>query len=510
MRTLVLALAMAAVVAGFAFGSAQSETAAQPQKQVTLKYLVYEHPNYPVNDDTPILAEVLKRTGIRVEWVPVPDAGYSEKLNLILASGDLPDLVSMRIELINEYSQKGAFVPLEDLIDKYAPSLRKVLTPAVKIVVINIDKKIYGLPLINEWRRDRGAVLVRADYLKKLGLKEPDNVADLESMLRAFKASDVDGNGKQDTIPWVFQPSATYFVKEIMSPSFGMHFTDWTEVNGKLTYKYTMPEYKELLSWLAKLYKDGLIDKEYALLSAKQWEERVSAGIAAATTAYIGRTDYFNQMVQKTNPQFDLVALTPLAGPGGKRGAGANPVVNKGYCAAISKNCTDPESAIRLLDFVYSAEGTELFSWGIEGITYVVKDGKKQYSDEILNEPLNYAIQAKYGIIQLGLPRMYLQNDQELTIGPGTREGIRRARPHYMEPLPTLTFTKEEQQKVTEITAAISPVINKYTDQAIMGEVPVSDFDPLQEQLKKLGIDTFIKIYNDAYGRYRELLASIK
>jgi putative aldouronate transport system substrate-binding protein len=510
MKRIILILLALAVLAGTAAARGQGEAAGAAKKTVTLKYLVYEHPNYPVNNDTPVLAELLKKTGVKIEWVPVPDAGYTEKLNLILASGDIPDLASMNISLINEYSQKGAFLPLEDLIDKYAPSLRKQLTPQVKIVVVNIDKKIYGLPTVNEWRRDRGSVLVRDDYLKKLGIKEPDNIAELEAMLRKFKASDVDGNGKLDTIPWAFQPSATFFVKEIMGPSFGMHFTDWTDVNGKLVFRPTMKEYRNLLTWLAGLYKDGLIDKEYALLSAKQWEERVSNGIAAATTAYVGRTDYFNNLMQKSNPQFNLISLTALAGSDGKRGAGANPVVNKGYCTAISKTCKDPATAIRLLDFIYSKEGTELLSWGIEGVTYVVKDGKRQYSDEILSSPLSYALQAKYGIIQLGLPRIYMQNDQELTIGPGTRDGIRKVSPYYMEPLPVLTFTKDEQQKVTEVNTAINPVINKYTDQAIMGEVPVSDFDAMQEQIKKLGVETLVQIYNTAYARYQDLLTSLK
>ena len=99
----------------------QDQTTTQEGKEpikteiVVLKYLTPEHPNWPITDDTPILKIIEEKTGVKINYIAVPSANYTEKFNMTMASGELPDLMHNSISVINEYANKKVFIPIDDL-----------------------------------------------------------------------------------------------------------------------------------------------------------------------------------------------------------------------------------------------------------------------------------------------------------------------------------------------------------------------------------------------------------
>ncbi|GIQ66509.1 hypothetical protein PACILC2_50770 [Paenibacillus cisolokensis] len=76
----------------------------------------------------PVWQEYAKMTNIEVDFQLTPAESLAEKRNLVLSGGDYPDAFHTArlstIDLMN-YGTQGTFIPLNDLIDKYAPNFKK-------------------------------------------------------------------------------------------------------------------------------------------------------------------------------------------------------------------------------------------------------------------------------------------------------------------------------------------------------------------------------------------------
>ncbi len=487
-----------------------TDTSEQKKDPDELKFFVYEHINWPITNDTPVLKEIENRINIKINFIPVPGEGFNDKLNITMASGDLPDLMCLDIDEIKNYGIRGAFIPLNQLVEKDAPSIKELLTPDVIMKLVAEDGNYYGIPILGGTQA-RNGWLIRKDWLDKLNLKEPDTIDDWEMVLKAFKDNTgiLVGDKQNDLIPWVVR-QGSYFIIEHSIPAFGLHPENWTIIGDELVSNYTHEKYKECLLWLRRIYEQGLLDQEYIMLSAQMWEERMSSGIAGATTDYISRTDRFNSAAREQNPDFNLVALVPLAGPEGHRGTLAYDSVDSMFTTGITKDCKNKDAAIRYLDFLFSDEGAELTTYGVEGITHIVKDGQKVWVDEILNDKGNVALLAKHGIMQWCITRRFLPAEENFSSEPNYIEGAKRAEPYYIDPFPSLNFSVQDSEKIRDIWSAVEPIIIQFRDQYITGAIPEEDWDKFQTQLKNAGIDEYIRIHQEAYAKYIEMKKTMK
>src|SRR5699024_8902076 len=94
------------------------------------------------------------KTNIDFEYSMVPEDGYAEKKNLAFANDDLPDVflhADLKPSDEVKYGKQGMLIPLEELIDKYAPNLKKIFKddPEIKQTLTAQDGHIYTLPKIN-------------------------------------------------------------------------------------------------------------------------------------------------------------------------------------------------------------------------------------------------------------------------------------------------------------------------------------------------------------------------
>lgn len=85
----------------------------------------------PTNKFTTFLQD---KFNIKFDWQINPSDGAKEKRQISLASGDYPDayLLTAYIDEFSQgdvlkYGQQGVLVPLNDLIDKYAPNIKAAM-----------------------------------------------------------------------------------------------------------------------------------------------------------------------------------------------------------------------------------------------------------------------------------------------------------------------------------------------------------------------------------------------
>ncbi|MDS2816641.1 ABC transporter substrate-binding protein, partial [Streptococcus pneumoniae] len=91
---------------------------------------------------------------VHIDWTNY-QSDFAEKRNLDISSGDLPDAIhndgASDVDLMN-WAKKGVIIPVEDLIDKYMPNLKKILDekPEYKALMTAPDGHIYSFPWIEE------------------------------------------------------------------------------------------------------------------------------------------------------------------------------------------------------------------------------------------------------------------------------------------------------------------------------------------------------------------------
>lgn len=225
---------------------------------------------------------------ISFSWV-VPSDSYLDKLNLSIASGDIPDVMIVSPIQLQQLTEAGAIEDLTAIVETYANA--DILenwgqTEGVALQAATIDGKVMGIPNVQPQADAPIMAWVRQDWLDKLGLEGPTTVDDIEAIARAFVEQDPDGDGAADTI------GLTGTLQPIVVPS-NLHGFDaifnaygsfpeifYRNDAGEIAYGSVQPETKDALARLAALYQAGLIDPEFATKNGDAANEVVVGGNA--------------------------------------------------------------------------------------------------------------------------------------------------------------------------------------------------------------------------------------
>jgi putative aldouronate transport system substrate-binding protein len=219
---------------------------------------------------------------VKYMWIAANQDQYNQKFNVMMASGDLPDIFQIPGDRGYIFKQLMETDQLADLTDAY----RKYIGPEYSSVTkldpymlssATFNKKLMGLAHGCTIPYSSVNVLwLRYDWLKKLKLSPPKNMNDVINIARAFKKNSPDGVPVLAGIGLDKNPTSNAF-KGIVN-SYHAYRDIWVDKGGKLAYGPVQPQMKDALKVLAGLYKDGIIDKEFALKDEAKVQEEIIAG----------------------------------------------------------------------------------------------------------------------------------------------------------------------------------------------------------------------------------------
>ncbi|UJF33551.1 extracellular solute-binding protein [Paenibacillus hexagrammi] len=224
---------------------------------------------------------------IKIGWQVAKD-NFDQKMNLAIASNDLPDAMVVNQVQLNQMVRAGEVADLTEVYDKYAsPTVKKIIesTDGLAKSQVTFKGKMMAIPSVTA--EDFSWLWIRKDWLDKLGLQPPKTVEDLEKIAKAFVEQDPDGNGKADTIGLAagnglfndFTQGPPNFDFEAIFAAYHAYPGFWVKgSDGKPMYGSLMPEAREALLKLRDMYAKGLIDKEIGIRKAP--EETVINGKA--------------------------------------------------------------------------------------------------------------------------------------------------------------------------------------------------------------------------------------
>lgn len=208
---------------------------------------------------------------VEYDWIVKGGDEYDQKLNIALATGDIPEFVSLTALQVKQLAEAEMIQPLDEVYEKYAAPLTKEMllaTGTAPFDAVTFDGKLYALPEVDSTLMLADVIWIRADWLEKLGLEEPKTMDDLMNVMEAFVNADFDGNGVKDTIGMGIAKDlwAGLFGLRGFFNAFGAFPTIWHEdAEGNLVYGSTTAEAKTALAKLHEMYEKGYIDPEFGV-----------------------------------------------------------------------------------------------------------------------------------------------------------------------------------------------------------------------------------------------------
>lgn len=453
-------------------------------------------------------------SNVKIEWQVQSLNDWSEQKGIMLAGGELPDIV-FGFQTFNDtdiMNNSELFLPLDDLVDQYMPNYKAALEemPDLKKVTTFPDGNMYSLAKNLPLRPiSCNQPIINTQWLDNLGLEAPTTLDELYEVLKAFMEQDANGNGDpNDEIPI---SGAKGLNMDLLNP-FGI-----TDVNGykmlvnddgSLTYYPTSEAYKEGIKWLNKLYAEGIIDAEAftqddTMLSAKRQDPNVSrVGFEYAWSADAN----FGQW----SSEYSIIA--PIAGPDGKAYTGGDPNGVSSIMrneVLITKFCEYPEVAARWIDQFYTGEASIQNFWGGIG-TVITKHDDGTYT---LNDPPEGTSADSWywdsSLRDFGPKYVSREFEANVKLSSESGDGLKYELSKIAEdtvttPYPNVMFTNEENEErptlATDIDKYVESTRAKWVTEGGIDE----EWDAYIEQLNAMGLERLIQIYTDAYNRYME------
>jgi putative aldouronate transport system substrate-binding protein len=229
-----------------------------------------------------------KELGINISYNWTVNGGYFEdaykqKINVTLASGDLPDVVTVDAAQLKQLADAGMIEDMTPYWEAYAADLTKSIFAEEGPGVLNsamFDGKLMAIPNADASIESAHFLWIRKDWLDKLGLQPPKTMEDLLKISEAFTTQDPDGNGVNDTYGLAIMKDLYggcmglegFFAGYHAYPNF------WMERDGKLAFGSVQPEMKNALAALAQMYKAGQLDTEFGVKDGGKVAETIAAG----------------------------------------------------------------------------------------------------------------------------------------------------------------------------------------------------------------------------------------
>ncbi len=470
--------------------------------------------NYSNLGEAPFGQGWQERTGVDIEFLHPPTGQMKEQFSLILADGDLPDL--MEYNWMVDYPggpekaiKDGVIIPLNDVFEKYCPNITAYLkaNPEIDKAIKTDEGHYYVFPFIrgDEKLCNTIGLMLRKDWLDELGLEVPETIEEWHTVLTAFK------NEKGCAAPYTFEyTNGQYLDQNPLTYAFGVTRTYYLGSDGKVHFGAVEEGYKNYLATMAQWYKEGLLDPDIATLKNDQVSAKITNGTSGASMGQAGsRMGTWTTAARANTPEFSLVAAKPpVHNKGEKAEFGQHELQYSGRASvAITTSCEDVERAARLMDWAYGEEGHMYFNFGTEGESYTMVDGYPTYTDAIMKNPDRPVSQAMSAYIRGNyngpmvqdlryLEQYYTMDEQKET--PSVW-GDSNGKAHV---LPPITPTSDESKEFSTIMNEINTYRDEMTLKFIFGTEPIENFDQYVKNIEGMGLARALEIQNAALDRY--------
>ncbi len=502
--------------------------------KITLKVLVVDTgrvEDIQTNDFTQWYEEL---TNVHIEWDITPRAQAIEKLNLMLASGDYPDVImkfNIQPSQLMVYGDQGIFLPLNEMIEEHGYFSKQLLEekPLIKDAITSTNGNIYSLPMYSECFHcsNRMKMWINEPWLNNLNLDMPTTTEEFYQVLKAFKENDPNGNGLNDEIPLVASNTAG---NDLSIQSFLMNaFVYYDPVlnkgmlinNGILEPAYTKDEFKQGLQYLNRLYNEGLLGPETFTQDRDQLRKLVeNPGVSIVGAVPALSPSSVAQVGSESGRWLELKPVAPLKGPNGHQVANFNPYFSFGVSGYIITNVSKhPEVALRWGEAFYNEEIMMRARFGVENEGWHWIEGQGKSS--IDGGEARWERLTAYGNVQnshLGQMNHDYQSMEfrhsesannpdenlEVILYNATKNHYQPYNQSIDNILPPLWFTEDQAGELTEMETTITGYVEEMIARFVIGDADLDrEWENYLRTLDNMGLNRYLEIYQRAYDAFK-------
>jgi len=290
--------------------------------------------------------------GIKVKTLWAVDwSQWDQKMNLTIASGDLPDFFRVNATQFKQLAEAGMIADLTNVYNENASDGLKALLNEegpMALESATIDGKLMALPFTSPRKEGSHMIYIRSDWLTALNLPEPKTMDDLVKISEAFATQDPDKNGEQDTyglaVDKDFELLKGFFNSFHAYPGIMVKGSD-----GNLTAGIIQPEMKSALAKLQEMFKAKQIDPEFGAKDLTKVFEMIANGKVGIMYYPYYAPLYPLQAGKDKDPAMEWKAF-PLVS------VDANPPKSQVTLGVdsywvVRKEVEHPEAVVKMLDF---------------------------------------------------------------------------------------------------------------------------------------------------------------
>ncbi len=385
LRNIMIAMLIALAVLPLAAGGSKEAAAASGDGPVTIELwfgaAMTEAGMVP--DDWVGYDIIRDKLGIdlKLTMLPSNESDQDVKIQAAGAGNALPDIFMVRRPVLVNLVKQGLVSPVDDCFDKM-PHRTELLYDKDAKAHATVNGHIYGFPSPGMIVRNEG-LLVRKDWLDKLGLSVPTTTEEFLEVARAFTFEDPDGNGVNDTYGYgafiEIESNLKGYPGSRLWPIMGAFGVEglWSLKSGEEGLNIYKPEFYDFMVFLKGMCDEGIIDPNW--LSYKKddfraaWKQGRFGMMYEQNAAYAATSNY--APFDKNFPDGEWIVIDAIKGPEGKAAIGAYDMNYRIY--AVSRKAADAgklDKICELLEWMSSDEGYYLLGWGVEGVNYVLDE----------------------------------------------------------------------------------------------------------------------------------------
>ena len=460
--------------------------------------------------------EAMTGVHVSVDWQE--EEGYSSAVatTLLTSRKDLPDIINPTDFGVMDLADDGLIVPPDDYLELMPDIVRAVGEEHMDAWKAS-DGHIYTIPSVSTIQGSF-SMMVRQDWLNALDLEVPETWEEWLTYWRGVRDHDLNGNGDPaDEIPIALAegPDGERSLTLLLN-AFGIAASNDTQFclldNGTYTMIYEHPRYPEFLKAVAGLYAEGILVEGYESFSYSSIEEMMGDNTLGSTMTFAASGSQTEVLREAGNEDALWLSVKPVAGPYGDRMIQERELVSPVWCiTAGAYENGKAEDIIRFFNWCYTQEGSWLYNYGIEGISYTIQDGKPVLDKELVANGfsdyravgINYEPFGGYWLQDAYMQCLFAgETKEKLTdIQRETYQGLFVINNEFFYSQPS---TIETDSYVKYRASLITEGVCKLRDQAIRGEISMDEFWSGYELLKEKGLG---KIITDAGDYYKNMMS---
>ncbi len=498
--------------------------AALAAKEPTLKVLAVLDSRTPKLETLAYYQEIEEKAGVKIEWEYILGDVWSEQKSLILASGDLPDIFlgAKSMKTSDIMANVEYFQPLNDLIAEHGNYIQAMWEeyPNTKIANTYPDGNMYsvGHVMINRPATE-AAMYINKVWLENLGLEMPTTVDELTEVLRAFRDQDANGNGDpSDEIPMIGRSLTSKYGPAAMRGYFQadncIEYEFVVGEDGKLIYMPVTESYKAWVQWVHTLISEGLLNSDVVTIDGTRFKALQANEAAPLCGVLMGWTA---GNAGKWASQYAVLDIAE--GPFGKAYVAANDSnmrsgISGWATVSVTKNCKDPEAAMRWINLFYEPMyGLQSYSGPIGETFTQNEDGSFAFIiDEKVDAERGFTSYDnwRWGLGDGGMGYVPKALEEKFAISPidvdkmaadaAYADNIRDESYIY----PPVILDRKLNDKATEIKTDMEKMTKEMTAKWCVEGGVEAEWDSYVAEMQKMGLEEFIKIYQDKLDEIRK------